>query len=204
MPLKLKTMKSAQFPLEMTFHIGTLSNDFSITDANNTQLAYVRQKLFKLKEEIEVFEDERKTKQLYRIKADRWLDFNAFYSITDNENTLLGKVGRKGVQSLWRASYDIYNTDGIPLFVITEEKPWIKVLDGLLGEIPILGFLTGYLFNPTYVVKNGEELLYRLRKKASFFGRKFSVDQLTETQNKQEELVITSLMMMILLERERA
>ena len=41
--------KEFDFPIDFRFKLGTISNDFVATDANGRTLAYVRQKMFKLK-----------------------------------------------------------------------------------------------------------------------------------------------------------
>ena len=71
---------SFEFPLSFKFKIGTLSNDFVITDSKNNTVSYVRQKMFKLKEDIMCYSNESKQTLLYRIKANKWLDFSATYS----------------------------------------------------------------------------------------------------------------------------
>ncbi len=68
-----------QFPLQFTFKITTITNDFRVHDAEGREQAFVRQKLFKLKEEINVFSNESRTQLNYKIKADRWLDFSTTY-----------------------------------------------------------------------------------------------------------------------------
>ncbi|PCJ66425.1 MAG: hypothetical protein COA58_06515 [Bacteroidetes bacterium] len=197
-------MKDIQFPIQLVFNITTLSNDFTAQDANGRTLAYVKQKLFKLKEDISVYSDESKSEVNYKIKADRWIDFSAAYSITDSTGNELGKIARKGWASLWKAEYDLIDKHQQPQFKIREENGWIKVFDSLLGEIPILGMFTGYLFNPSYkVTNNNEDIVLRLKKEPSFFGRKFTIDKLGTTDNDDDELVILGLMMMILLERRR-
>ena len=96
-------MKNIQFPINLKFNISTFRNDFVATDADARTIAYVSQKLFKLKEDITVYTDESKTEINYKIKADRWIDFSAAYSITQADGTELGKVARKGWRSLWKA-----------------------------------------------------------------------------------------------------
>lgn len=94
-------MKTIDFPIKLVFNVGTLVNDFSATDANNKTIAYVKQKLFKLKEDILVYNDTSKTQVNYTIKADRWIDFSAAYSIRDEKTKKeLGKVARKGWRSM--------------------------------------------------------------------------------------------------------
>lgn len=197
-------MKDLQFPIQLTFNIGTLSNDFTAMDANGRSVAFVKQKLFKLKEDISIYSDESKTELLYKIKADRWIDWSAAYSISYADGTELGKIARKGWRSLWKAKYLLIDQHQKEQFTVEEENGWVKVWDGLLNEIPILGMLTGYFFNPSYAVTNlnGRKVV-RLKKQASFFGRKFEITKLDTIDNDDDERVMLGLMMMILLERHR-
>ncbi|WP_300670774.1 hypothetical protein [Soonwooa sp.] len=198
-------MKNLQYPLDFKFKITTLASDFTITDRTGQMLAYVRQKIFKIKDNVQVFDNEDKTRVLYTIQANKWIDFNASFAITDpNTNTEIGKIARKGMRSFWKATYNILDNRGENLFTVTEENPWIKFWDSLVGELPIIGMFTGYFLNPTYVVKdqNGQAI-FKLKKMPSFFGRRFQLDRLVDIPDDQETLCALSLMMMILLERAR-
>jgi len=63
---------------------------------------------------------------------------------------------------------------------------------------------TGYMFNPTYVLKNkNEEIIVRLKKQPSFFGRIFEIDKIGTIDNDDDDRIMLGLMMMILLERRR-
>jgi uncharacterized protein YxjI len=197
-------MKNIVYPLKFQFKIGTLSNDFVISDANNFTVGYVRQKMFKFVDEIQVFEDSTKTNLFYTIKANKWIDFSAAYIFTDANGEQIGRVARKGWASLWRTRYNIYDKEGNQLFYIRERNAWVKVWDALLGEVPILSILTGYLFNPKYDVKDMDDNnIVMLKKDASFFGRKFTVTKEGDLKDEHEENIALSLMMMILLERRR-
>ncbi len=197
-------MKNIQYPLNFRFKIGTLANDFVISDSTDHVHAYVRQKMFKFIEEIQVFTDESRAEIQYVIKANKWIDFSASYLFYDQNGEQLGRVARKGMASLWKARYLVFDKNDRQLFTIQEENGWTKVWDALLGEVPILGMFTGYLFNPKYkVVRGDESLVARMKKDASFFGRKFSVEKLGDMNEEEQESVILSLMMMILLERRR-
>ena len=48
-------LQNLNYPLDFKFRLTTLASDFNITDAHGNFVAYVRQKLFKLKEEVVVF-----------------------------------------------------------------------------------------------------------------------------------------------------
>ncbi|MFT5891601.1 MAG: hypothetical protein ACI9Y7_001706 [Dokdonia sp.] len=198
-------MQNIQFPVNFEFKISTLANDFKATDASGKTIAYVRQKMFKLKEDIQIFSDESKTKVNYRIKADKWLDFSTAYSFyEEGSSQSFGKVVRKGWRSIWKAQYQIIDQNEKQQYTISEENAWVKVFDSLLGQIPILSMLTGYVFNPSYIVENmnGQPVI-KLKKQASFFGRNFELTKLGELDADDDDRVMLSLMMMILLERRR-
>ena len=43
------------------------------------------------------------------------------------------------------------SADGTTEFSVSEKSVFTRFLDGLFGEIPIIGFLTGYVANPSYL-----------------------------------------------------
>ena len=192
------------FPLSFKFRIGTLHNDFTATDVSGNTIAFVKQKLFKLKEDISVFSDETQTTLMYQIKADKWLDFNTTYKFLRPDGTGLGRVCRKGWKSLWKASYEIYDENDMQDLHIQESNPWTKVFDSLLGEIPIINFFTGYFFNPSYHLTRPEGTLVCIfKKESSFLGRNFTLSQESDFEQGEEERIKLSVMMMALLERHR-
>ena len=197
-------MQNIQFPLTLTFKISTFSNDFTVQDAQGRTINYVKQKLFKFIEEVNVFSDESQTEHLYTINANKWIDFSAAYNFTNQQGEQVGSVARKGWASLWKARYEIYDEQRNQDMLIQEDNGWVKVADGLLGEIPILGMFTGYVFNPSYTVTkpDGSEVAMLIKEK-TFFGSKFTVHKTGELEGKETERVILGLMMMILLERRR-
>jgi len=196
-------MQNLTYPLHFQFKVTTLSSDFTITDNVGNSVGYVRQKLFKLREEVQIFENESRENQLFTIKANQWLDFNASYSVSDRSGNFLGQIARRGMRSFWKATYDIINETNTSKYKVQEKNPWIKMMDGLIDEIPLIGMFSGYFLNPTYTVtdQNGREI-FLLKKQPSFWGRKFQLEKTGDPDN-DETLVILSLMMMILLERER-
>lgn len=198
-------MQDINFPVNFEFNISTLANDFTATDNSGRQIAYVRQKMFKLKENISVYDNSSKANLNYTIKADKWLDFSTAYSFYNKENIEFGKVVRKGMKSIWNAHYEVIDEQKKPQYIINEENPWIKVFDSLIGQIPIISIFTGYLFNPTYVVKNKEgKTVVKLKKMKSLMGKSFQVSKEGELDNDDDDdRVMLALMMFVLLERQR-
>ncbi|AUC80371.1 hypothetical protein CW736_13725 [Nonlabens sp. MB-3u-79] len=197
-------MNNLQYPITFSFKITTLSNDFTAKNASGQTIAYVKQKMFKLKEAINVYSDESKTKILFTIAANKWLDFSAAYSMYDQNNTEIGKIARKGWRSMWKAEYDIVNQNDQPQYKVQEENAWVRIADSLLGGIPIIGAFTGYLFNPTYNITNkAGQIAVKLKKMPSFFGKEFELTKVADIDEDDKERVMLGLMMMILLERRR-
>jgi len=192
------------YPIELTFKLLALASQIRITDANGQMLGYVKQKMFKLKEDIRVFADEAQTNQLFGIKADRILDFSAKYNFTDRSGVLLGSIRRKGMRSIWKAHYEIYDERENLIMEIHEESAWIKVFDAIIGEIPVVGAFTGYLFNPAYLVsKTGGAVVARLQKQPAFFEGKFQLTRQEQMSQMEETQVLLSVLTMTLLERGR-
>ncbi|KQC33135.1 MULTISPECIES: LURP-one-related/scramblase family protein [Nonlabens] len=197
-------MQNIQYPIRFSFRITTLSNDFTATDATGATIAYVRQKMFKLKEAITVYSDTSKSQVLFTIRANQWLDWSAAYNMLDANGTEIGKIARKGWKSMWKAEYDIIDQHEKFQYKVQEASAWTRLGDSLMGEIPVLSFFTGYVFHPTYNVTdvNGD-IVAKLKKKPSFFGKEFEVEKIAEIDNDDKERVMLGLMMMILLERRR-
>ena len=197
-------MNNLNYPIKFSFKVTTLSNDFTARNAQGQTIAYVKQKMFKLKEAVNVYSDESKTRVLFTIAANKWLDWSAAYSMIDANNNEIGKIARKGWRSMWKAEYNIIDQNQQLQYNVKEESAFTRFLDNLLGEIPVLGFFTGYLFNPTYNVTNSQgEVVVKLKKMPSFLGKEFELTKHADIDEDDKERVMLGLMMMILLERRR-
>ncbi len=87
---------------------------------------------------------------------------------------------------------------------ISEENGWIKVIDSLVGEVPVVGMFTGYFFNPSYVVSRlNDTPVVRLAKQPAFFEGKFQMTKLGDMNAEEEDRALLSLLTMTLLERVR-
>jgi uncharacterized protein YxjI len=192
-----------EYPMNFSFKVLALSPQLAVTDAGGNLVYYVKQKVFKLKEEVTVFADQEQTKPLYKINADRVIDFSARYHFSDTAGNALGSVKRQGMKSLWKASYDILDGEEI-VMTIVQENPWIGVVDSILEQIPVVGIATSYLFHPKYLISRADGApVLRLTKQPAFFEGKFSLDKLADISEAEERRAILSLLMMVLLERAR-
>ena len=199
-------MSGVNYPLQLSFQIIAVAPQIRIIDASGAQILYVRQKILKFKEHVEVYTDDTKAEKLCDINADRVIDWSAVYRFTTPAGASFGAVRRKGARSLWRAHYEVFEDDvgDTPDFVIREEKASVKVMDGIFGGIPVIGGLAGYVFNPTYLVSkpDGSQVL-RARKQPALWEGKFTIEKTGDLSDGEAVRTLVALLMMLLLERRR-
>jgi uncharacterized protein YxjI len=194
-----------EFPLELRFKLLALASQIFVRDRNGTLLLYVKQKMFKLKEDVRVFADTQQQRELFSIRADRIIDIAAEYAITDTAaGAALGSIKRQGMRSFWRAHYEIRGADGTT-YTVREESVMIRILDGILGQLPIVSALTGYVFNAAYRVTlpSGRPVMRIVKTPALFEGR-FRIESLMKMEEPQQNLLVLGALMLLLLERQRS
>ena len=193
-----------QYPLKAVFKIIALAPQIKVTDAAGEEVCYVQQKMFKFKEAVTVFSDSSKQSTLCEIKADRVIDWSACYHFFDSSGETFGAVRRKGMRSIWKAHYELLDENDVHVATIQEENPWAKVSDSMLGEIPILGMLSGYLFHPKYLLSSTQgQPCFRVTKEPAFLEGVYRIDKLTESDPVDELRALMAFLMMALLERAR-
>ncbi len=200
-----------QYPLQMSFKLIALSPQIYIRDANGREIMYVHQKVWNLKEDVRIFSDSSKSSEIFRINADRIIDFSANYHFTESRSEKsIGRIKRKGLRSIWQATYYVFDDYDEQSHFIREDNPWAKVGDALLGEVPFLGLLSGYVFHPAYTAYKGldrDDTSYpvmRIEKQPSFWERSFSVELLDQSlTGREEHMLLLSFFMMIQLDRRR-
>lgn len=191
------------YPLRLRFKILALAPQCYVEDASGAEVCYVKQKLLRLREKVEVFTNSSRQQLLCTIAADRMIDFSASYTFRTPDGQMLGAVRRRGLRSIWRASYQIVNAQGEPTFEIHEENPFAKIVDGLLGEIPVLGLLTGFIAHPRYAVQQNGKTVLRMTKRRAFLEGRFDVEQVEPVPADEELGIVLSLLMFVMLERSR-
>ena len=194
------------YPLTFRFKLLALSPQIYVTDANGGTICYVKQKLFRFREKVEVFTDDTRQTLLATIEADRIIDWSARYTFKSPTGLVLGAVGRRGLKSIWKAHYDVFAPGAqTPTFVIQEANPFVKLLDALVGGIPVIGMFTGYMLHPSYIASRGEAgaPTLRLTKQPALFEGRFGLTQEGPADEGEQLALLLSFLMMNLLERAR-
>ena len=197
------------YPLALTFKFFAINPQVEVLDAGGGLVLYVRQKAFRLKEDITVYADREQTRPVFTLRADRVFDFSPTFRVADAQGALFGAIRREGLRSLWKTRYEIQDAEGRAILRIHEDNPWVKVLDALVGEVPLVGAFSGYFLHPSYTVErasgepqSGEPVL-RLTKQPSFTERRFRLDKVGDLAPVDEARGLLGLLLMTLLERSR-
>ena len=192
-----------QYPLDLRFTIFSFAKKITVSDASGNSILFVRQKMFRFKEKIEVFSDSSQKSKLFEINADRILDFSANYSFTGADGSDWGSVRRHGMRSLWSAHYEVIENNRVEMH-IREEAPWKKFLESFLGQIPIVGMIPDYFLNPSYLITMADGIpAFRALKKPSLVERHFVIEKRIELDEDDELRALLSVIMMVLLEKSR-
>lgn len=194
------------YPVTFRFKLIALAPQIYVTDASGKTICYVKQKMFRFKEKVEVFTDDSMQNLLATIEADRIIDWSARYTFRAANGQELGAVGRRGMRSLWSAHYDVFAPGAsTPTFAIKEANPFTKFLDGLVGEIPVVGLFAGYMLHPQYVATrvNASAPTLRLTKQPALFEGLFKLEQESAADEGEQLALLLSFLMMNLLERTR-
>ncbi|BDP43238.1 hypothetical protein DAETH_32070 [Deinococcus aetherius] len=199
------------FPLTLEFKFSLLT-ELRVTDAQGQLVAVVKEKFFSIRDEVRVYADEGRRQQTHGIRARGLmagaLDWRARREIRRVDGSEVGALQAQGLRTLWAASYELLGPDGRPEFTIRDDQPWMSVVEGVFDVIPLVGDLIAlgfdYLVNPTYTVTDvAGQPAFRVRKRRSFFSRRFVVEELRPVRPEEAELVTLGLIQLVLRERER-
>jgi uncharacterized protein YxjI len=192
------------YPLTLTFKFLTISSFIRVVDATGQLVSYVKQRAFRLREDVTIFADEAQAQSLYHIKANKIIDIGATYAITSADGRSLGALKQRGMRTFWKATYDVLDETGSAIGLIHEQDAWVKVIDTLVGEIPFLGFVIQQWINPTYLIDGTDGTTYlHLRKRPSLIERRFLLEQDSPLPSRLEQVALPAVLMVVLLERGR-
>ena len=87
-------------------HIFSLTNKNTITDENDTLIGFSKQKIFKIKDEINVYKSKDMKEEIFRIKQKNIVDVNANFEIVDSMyDSTVGYLKKKPLESIGKNKY---------------------------------------------------------------------------------------------------
>jgi hypothetical protein len=176
------------YPLQIRFKVVALALRIFVGDAQSKTFCHLKQELFKLKQDTQRLSDAKKSRHIASIKANQIIDWSLRCFFSDRQGHQLGSAGRQGMESIWRARNDVFEPGSkVSAFKVQEEKSWSNIMGCLLAGIPIVGFLTGYAFHPTYLASRPDGTpAMRARKQSAFWEGKVTIEKLADFAPKEE------------------
>lgn len=110
-----------------------LTGVFRVYDETERVVAYSRQKMFKLREDIRVYTDENQSQEILHIQARQIMDFSAAYDVIDRlQNVQVGTLRRRGFRSLLRDEWEVLAPGDQPIGTLIEDDAGRAALRRLL------------------------------------------------------------------------
>ncbi len=109
---------------------------FRVLSPENKLLLYSRQKIFKLKEDIRVYNDLEMHDEVLFLSARQILDFSGAFDVIDSKtNEKIGVLRRKGIRSMIRDKWEILDANDNLFAYIEEDSMGMALLRRFLTNL---------------------------------------------------------------------
>ena len=174
-----------RFILQQQFRLVVNQYEFSIPGPDDTPgrvFCFVKQKMFKFKEDVRFFTDQTMSTELMRIRARQRFDPTATYDVTAPDGTVIGKFSKAFGASLLRSTYKLFDANGQEVAIATEQNLFIALFRRLVGFIPNVGNFANWLPIPYhFVFKRGEEIIGHHKRQLWKFKDTYTLDLTADT-----------------------
>ena len=145
-----------------------LTGKFRFYDPAGRMIMFSEQKMFRLREDIRVYSDETKTREVLSIKARQIMDFSAAYDVVDTElNQKAGALRRKGLRSILRDEWEVLDANDNLIGQLFEDSVGLALLRRLL---------LGTWLPQNYDMTVGETRVADLRQNFNLFRYELNLD----------------------------
>ncbi len=145
-----------------------LTGILRIYNPQDQLVLFCQQKFLKLKEDIRIFSDESKTRELINIQARQIIDFSAYYDVFDSQfSTRVGGLRRKGFRSLVQDEWEVFDPQEQLIGVLKEDS---------LNQALLRRFLLGRLLPQNYDLNIGTERIADYKQRFNLFRYELDVD----------------------------
>ena len=153
-----------------------LTGILRIFNPQDQLVLFSQQKLFKLKEDIRVYADETKTRELLNIQARQIVDFSAYYDVIDSQySTKVGGLRRKGFRSILQDEWEVFDSKEKLIGILKEDS---------LQQALLRRFLLGALVPQNYDLNIGTERAADYKQRFHFFRYLLDIDFQMDTGEK--------------------
>jgi len=174
MPLPATTFPSTYIVRRKVLTL--LGAQFHVRTADDKLLAFTQLKAFKLKEDIRIYADEAKKKELISIQARQIIDFSASYDVTDTAagGVKVGALRRKGMKSILRDEWVLLDEFEKEIGIVQEDSTFVALLRRLLSN----------LIPQSFHLKVGGQIVGRIHQNFNPFVLRLTVDLGEDRQKK--------------------
>ena len=114
-----------------------LNNTFRLFDQEGNLTYFVRQKAFRLRDEMLVYRDEEQSTVQLRISARNWADARGHFDFIDEATgESLGSAKRNMFKSMLADDWDLMDVNGVIIGKINERITFLSVIRKVLKWIP--------------------------------------------------------------------
>lgn len=115
-----------------------LGAGFDIYGSTGELIGHCHQKAFKLKEDLRIYTDKTKSEELIVITTPKVIDFSAKYDVKLPTGESIGTIQRKGLKSMLRDTWLVFNAEGKEIAKLTEDSALKAIVRRLNGYAQVL------------------------------------------------------------------
>ena len=158
-----------------------LTGKFRFYDPAGRLVMFSEQKMFRLREDIRVYDGEDKAREVLSVKARQIMDFSAAYDVMDTElNQKVGVLRRKGLRSLLRDEWEVLDANDQIIGQLFEDSVGLALLRRLL---------LGSWLPQNYDLTVGETRVADLKQNFNLFRYELNLDFSMDTTHRLDRRV---------------
>lgn len=158
-----------------------LTGKFRFYDPAGRMVMFSEQKMFRLREDIRVYDGEDKAREVLSIKARQIMDFSAAYDVVDTElNQKVGVLRRKGLRSILRDEWEVLDANDRLIGQLFEDSIPLALLRRLV---------LGSWLPQNYDMTVGDTRVADLRQNFNLFRYELNLDFSMDTTNRVDRRV---------------
>ena len=158
-----------------------LTGKFRFYDPAGRMVMFSEQKMFRLREDIRVYDGEDKAREVLSIKARQIMDFSAAYDVVDTElNQKVGVLRRKGLRSILRDEWEVLDPNDRVIGQLFEDSIPMALLRRLL---------LGSWLPQNYDMTVGETRVADIRQNFNLFRYELNLDFSMDTTHRIDRRV---------------